>query len=85
MPNSKRRKRQVAANKKQVKRAKKQLDSLKDDDRKENFNPPVTKIAKGHDARNQGSSEEGTGWMGGLYNWCQSGVTQVSVFDNSRV
>ncbi len=75
MPNSKRRKRQVAANKKQVDKAKKHLESQKED-RKENIDPPVSKK---HSARNQDSPEASNGWIGGFYNWCQSGVTQVSV------
>lgn len=83
MPNSKRRKRQIAANKRQIERAKRQLETLKDEDQ-ENVSPPATKIAKGDDHKifDGTQGQESTGWMGGLYSWCQSGLSQVSSHNN---
>ncbi len=82
MPNSKRRKRQVAANKRQVERAKRQLEDLREENpenQKENIYPPASKIARGGSDDNQcgAQAQDGSGWAGGLYSWCQSGITQV--------
>ncbi len=78
MPNSKRRKKQVAASKKQAEKAKKQV---KDRDQKENvaLPGPASKLSKKRSDGHKQATPESTGWMGGLYNWCQSGVSQVSV------
>ena len=79
MPNSKRRKRQVAANKRQIERAKKLLE-LRREDEKENTNPPNSKVPKyDHNQTQQGetTTDEASGWPGGLYSWCHTGITQV--------
>ncbi len=80
MPNSKRRKRQVAANKRQVERAKRQLEDVREENhenQKENIYPPASKIARGGGSDDNEYGAQGDGWAGGLYSWCQSGITQV--------
>ena len=77
MPNSKHRKRQVAAQKRQIERAKRLLE-LKREDEKENASPPNSKVPKYNDDQTQqGATDEASGWLGGLYSWCHTGISQV--------
>ena len=75
MPNSKRRKRQIAAKQKQLEKAKRQLEMLKEESQKENIYPPANKMVK--EDGDEEDSQDGPSWIGGLYSWCQSGISQV--------
>ena len=82
MPNSKHRKRQIVANRRQLERAKKRitLENVRAQEReKENQSPRRQEVLNKKDDQ----LEDGTGWLtglGSLYTWCQSGVVQVRVW-----
>ena len=112
MPNSKRRKKQIAANRRQLEKAKRRLEILKELENettdKENTAPSAAAaeattlslleeypagqepFSQEHlettacdDGQQQAQCDSDThkdsGWFGGIYNWCQSGLTQVSL------
>lgn len=80
MPSSKHRKRQLAANRRQLEKARKklQLQNLRaQENEKEN---QVVDDSRRLDDIN---SEEESSWLGGLgslYSWCQSGLVQVRMY-----
>lgn len=100
MPNSKRRKRLVASNKKQIERARRRIEAktLAEAD-KENVTSDTAFLKESssscktssdsfeeesHRRTDQQQAEQvsdiyesTTGWLGGLYSWCHSGLVQV--------
>lgn len=87
MPNSKHRKRQLAANRKQIEKARKRL-ILQQEREKENRSPPQSPGSKSLQAKpaqvltenRQQNVEDGSSWLntvGTLYSWCHTGLVQV--------
>ena len=96
MPNSKRRKRLVASNKKQIERARRRIEAqnraeadkenvtsdiafLKDFGSSKTFSDSFEEEQHRTTDQQQASDiyESNTGWLGGLYSWCHSGIVQV--------
>lgn len=86
MPNSKHRKKQLAANRRQIEKARKRL-ILQQEREKENESPgPRNLQNKGKATTSpiletrQQNVGEGSSWMttvGSLYSWCHTGIVQV--------
>ena len=97
MPNSKRRKRLVASNKKQIERARRRIEAQnRAEADKENVTSDTAQILSEFGSSKTSSDsfdeelhrrneqqqesdiyESNTGWLGGLYSWCHSGIVQV--------
>ena len=84
MPSSKHRKRQLAANRKQIEKARKRL-ILQQEREKENASPGPRNLQNRTTAQQvlesrQQNVEDGLGWLdtvGSLYSWCHTGIVQV--------
>ena len=85
MPNSKHRKKQLATNRRNLERARRKLQNARErENDKENLsygeldtNPGVgTSVDRD---QLDTDSEGDVGWLGSLYSWCHSGITQVGV------
>ena len=102
MPNSKHRKKQLAANRRQLEKARRRLQLQSDrkqvdEQEKENQPLPLSPLSltpkcslplqeqKNHCTDNKLSilqddtSDNGRGWLSGLYDWCHSGIVQVVI------
>lgn len=88
MPNSKRRKRLVSSNKKQIERARRRIQAhTLAEANKENatfssdsvFLHDESMQEEQHRRNEQQTKmyESNSGWFGGLYSWCHTGITQV--------
>ena len=96
MPNSKRRKRLVASNKKQIERARRRIEAKnRAEADKENATSDTAFLNECGSSKTSSDSfeeephrrtdqleasdiyESTTGWLGGLYSWCHSGIVQV--------
>lgn len=99
MPNSKRRKRLVASNKKQIERARRRIEAkTRGEADKENVTSDTAFLKESSSSCKTSSDsfeeephrrtdqqkeqvsdiyESTTGWLGGLYSWCHSGLVQV--------
>ena len=86
MPNSKHRKRQIAANRRQLEKARKKIvvQNLRaQESEKENESPRRAEVISERNDPMDSTNDtvEESRWLGGLgslYSWCQSGLVQVS-------
>ena len=84
MPNSRRRKKQIAANRRQIEKARRRLEGRRAWEEKENRGTLLQECGSSSSALelpvvSSGEENGERGWWDGFYNWCHSGFIQVRV------
>ena len=81
MPRSRRRKKQVAANRRQIEKARRRLEGQRAREKENRLQECSGSSSSALElpAVSSGEENDERGWLGGFYNWCYSGFTQVAL------